>query len=99
MDINKLLVLNFLKNYSANIPCKSGEFYISITAGEVLYSRPAEKMENPDYKMFEIAIFTKDGIEATDEQKSILNPILGKPRDVIYGWVTQEEIWACVNAL
>lgn len=99
MDINKLLVLNFLKNYSARIPCKSGEFYISITAGEGLYSRPAEKMENPDYKMFEIAILTKDDEWATDEQKAVLKPIFGEIEEVVIGYATQEQIWACVDAL
>jgi len=99
MDINKLITLDDIKRYTTRIPCKSGEFYISVVAGFGLYSTPAENMGKPNYTEFEIAIFTKDGEWATDEQKAVLNPILGEPRDMVYGWVTQEQIWACVDAL
>lgn len=100
MDINKLLLkLDQYKRFQTLIPCKSKEFYISVVVGEYQYCSPRETMDKANYTEFEIAIFTKDGEWATDEQKAVLNPILGEPRDMVYGWVTQEQIWACVDAL
>lgn len=113
MDINQLLIkyhfpnselLSVRHKFWARIPTKSRKYYISIVAGDWLYSEPREALDIPNYTAFEIAIFHADGVLhnlnwATFEVEEILKPIFGEIEEVVIGYATQEQIWACVDAL
>lgn len=113
MDINQLLIkyhfpnsesLSVRHKFWARIPTKSRKYYISIVAGDWLYSEPREALDIPKYTEFEIAIFHADGVLeklnwATGEVEEILKSIFGEIEDSVIGYATQEQIWACVDAL
>lgn len=115
MNINQLLVKHVYfypisGSYSvahifcANIPTKSRKYYISVVAGEMRCCEPQESLDVPRYTEFEIAIFHADGVLdnpkfATGEVEEILKPIFGEIEDSVIGFATQEQIWACVDAL
>ena len=96
------------KSHQAKIPTKSGKFYLSVVAGNSLYSSPEEFVEDCSYDEVEVAIFTTEGKWATKEQASPVFPIIGEgeyayweedSKTAVFGYVPIELIPACIEAL
>ena len=106
MDINKILKSRTYGNdqpriYIGQVRTNSGNFIIGISAGDNRFSTPNEYLEVPSYTKFQIEIYTKVGQLATPSQKFPFEPILGNEAidsDTIE-WISQEQIWQCVNEL
>lgn len=109
MDINKLLIptTNNLVNYHfwrAKLFSKSGKYIISIVASNESRCQPQCTMDYPEYEAFEICIFdaTDDCFRVTSKLNDQLFPIFNRECTTdyeVFGNATQEQIWACVNAL
>ena len=97
------------RSHQAKIPTKSGNFYLSVVAGNGSYSNPIEFSDNADYTEVEVAIFTKDGEWATKEQASPVFPIIGEgeyaywnklnQETAVFAYVSINLIPACIEAL
>lgn len=67
------------RSWQAKIPSKSGKFMFSIVAGESLYSRPRQFMEQPNYSEMEVGIFsTERNNWATYEEVKPVFPAIGE---------------------
>lgn len=99
MDINNLLRTDPLGFKICNIPSKSREYYLTVTAGKDRYSTPAEDLHTANYTAFEVIIYDKDRNRVTHKVSSVLFPIIGEQTEMNLQYITQEQIWACVDAL
>lgn len=112
MNVNKLLIFRFdRESYQAKIPTKSGNFVLSIVAGEHLYCTPRESMREPNYTEVELAIFDKNGNWASYNQAKPAFEILGttgeysgtgnsdEPQSSVFGWVPVDKIENLINTL
>lgn len=79
MNIKNLFIERDTNSHQAKIPTKSGKLYLSIVAGEHLYSTPRELVKDGSYSQVEIAIFNLEtnNWASYNEVKPIF-PIIGE---------------------
>lgn len=114
MKIKNLFVKRGQGEYAsvqAQIPTKSGKLYLSLVAGQGLYSTPRKYLVDRDYAEVEVAVFNMEtnSWASYNEVKPIFD-IIGKgeyeysdesddPKCAVFGYVDIELIEKCLEIL